>query len=323
MSAVEFLGRQSAGGRWLGTLAVLALVVAPGCKSGGSWNAKPAWWSFGQTPPAAGDGLASAPAFNGDATKPSATAKPYPTTSTPQGYALEQSSAPAADAAPVTYGVTQPPAAAAPANLAQWSPSASAPPAAAGPIAPQVGPYATTQAGPPATAAAAALPPATNEPPAALAAVPQPSPPPAVPAAAPRMADARASSPDWTGSADAVAPPANPSSRYGVAASRFSGAPDAAGSAAFPAAPAAAAPAAFPAAPSAATPAAPAAWPTELPAPGSAPLAAPPGPPVRRPDPGYRPGGTSSYRPARTSIAGGADPGVQPASFESRSAIAP
>jgi hypothetical protein len=40
-------------------------------------------------------------------------------------------------------------------------------------------------------------------------------------------------------------------------------------------------------------------------------------PPTRRPDPGYRPGGTSSYRPAKTLLAGEeADEGVQPASFE-------
>jgi hypothetical protein len=40
---------------------------------------------------------------------------------------------------------------------------------------------------------------------------------------------------------------------------------------------------------------------------------------VRRPDPVYRPGGTSSYRPSRTILAGddGAEPGaIQPVSFE-------
>ena len=41
--------------------------------------------------------------------------------------------------------------------------------------------------------------------------------------------------------------------------------------------------------------------------------------PTRRPDPGYRPGGTSTYRPSRTILAGetGSEPGgIQPVSFE-------
>jgi hypothetical protein len=55
----------------------------------------------------------------------------------------------------------------------------------------------------------------------------------------------------------------------------------------------------------------PPAAPPEAALPGSIPT------PTRRPDPGYRPGGTSSYRPAKTLLAGDEEgEGVQPASFE-------
>jgi hypothetical protein len=329
MSAVGNQPRWFAGERqWLVVLAVVSS-LASGCKSGSSWAAKPAWWSFGQTPPAAADKLGAAPAFSGDATKPSATAKAYPTTSTPQGYALDNA-APAA-AAPVTYGVTPPPQAA-PANIAQWSPSASGgpPPAAAAgasAIAPQVGRYATDTAS---AASPPAAPAVSTERPSAWAATPPPpaSQPTAPPPAAPRMADARAAGPDWTGSADAVPPPATPTSRYSAASSRFSGSADATPAAGAWPAPPAADPVPAPAAPPFAAPAAapstmPASLPAEVPAPGGLPPLAPPSQPMRRPDPGYRPGGTSSYRPARSSIAGEPGGGVQPASFESRTAIAP
>jgi hypothetical protein len=296
--------------------------LAIGCKTG-SWAAKPAWWSFGQTQPAAGNGLAAAPTFEGDATKPSATAKPYPTTSTPQGYVLDGSGGPpVADAAPVTYGVTPPPTAA-PANLAQWSPPAAAAPAAggAGAIAPQVGPYATNTAVP---ASPPAAPVAANEPAAALAAVPPMSP--AAVAPAPRMADARAASPDWTGTANAVSPP-SPSGRYGaVGSSRFAGGQDVPAAAAFSAVPADATPppaALPPASPFAIPAAAPGAVPAEVSAPEALPPLTSPAAAPRRPDPGYRPGGTSSYRPGRSSIAADDGGGVQPAAFESRTAIAP
>jgi hypothetical protein len=319
MSAVGNLGQRLARGRrWL-VLAVAASSLATGCKSG-SWAAKPAWWSFGQNQPAAGSGLAAAPTFEGDATKPSATAKPYPTTSTPQGYVLDGAGRPpAADAAPVTYGVTPPPAAA-PANLAQWSPPAAAPAAGStGGIAPQVGPYATNPAVP------ASPPVAASEPPAALATVPPMSQPAVAPATAARMADARAASPDWTGSADAVSPP-SPAGRYGAAgSSRFSGAPDAPATAAFSTGPAEAAPppaVSPPASPFSAPAASPATMPAEVPAPGALPPLTAPAATPRRPDPVYRPGGTSSYRPGRSSIAAD-DGGVQPAAFESRTAIAP
>jgi hypothetical protein len=64
-------------------LVVLLAVAAVGCKSGSSWTAKPSWWTFGGSgeDPAK---LAAAPPATTDATKPSATAKPYPTTTTPQ-----------------------------------------------------------------------------------------------------------------------------------------------------------------------------------------------------------------------------------------------
>jgi hypothetical protein len=74
------------------------------------------------------------------------------------------------------------------------------------------------------------------------------------------------------------------------------------------------------------TPAAPATLPASidpLAAPAAGPTAAPsslaPPTPTRRADPGYRPGGTSSYRPSRTILAGDAtaEPAVvQPVSFE-------
>ena len=56
-----------------------------------------------------------------------------------------------------------------------------------------------------------------------------------------------------------------------------------------------------------------------LTAPAAAPSSLAPPTPTRRPDPGYRPGGTSTYRPSRTLLAGdsGAEPAaIQPVSFE-------
>jgi hypothetical protein len=49
---------------------------------------KPSWWSFGGSAAADPAELASAPAFEGDVKKPSDSAKPYPTTTTPNGYVL-------------------------------------------------------------------------------------------------------------------------------------------------------------------------------------------------------------------------------------------
>ena len=329
-------------------LVVLA-ALATGCKSG-SWGAKPSWWSFGGTPSASA--LTAAPSFDKDKgiTKPSEAAKPYPTTNTPEGYALSDAtktdpSAPAetqaAAVAPtaVTYGASPPPAAApaapaaAPAAVAQTS------------VGPQVGPYASLQPQSPTPPPPAAIDPAGAAT-AGMAAAPafgDAAPPTAqVPAARPpaaRYADASggqawppAAAPAAPAAPVAAAAPAG-DGRYGVSTgSRFGGGP--ADFAPPPAGPAPTAPLEAPAVPPPAappiTPAAPAIAPAALvpavtpPAavpPSAAPGAVLPGaitPPTRRADPGYRPGGTSSYRPSKTILAGEepAAPGVLPASFE-------
>ena len=127
---------------------------AVGCKTGTSF-AKPSWMNFGGTPKTDADSLAAAPPYGGDIKKPSESAKPYPTTSTPSGYVITGSASPADTAAqqfqaaqpqtPVIYGSTPPPQTASSSAAAV----ASVPPAA-GPqqsipssIAPQVGPYAS------------------------------------------------------------------------------------------------------------------------------------------------------------------------------------
>jgi S-DNA-T family DNA segregation ATPase FtsK/SpoIIIE len=312
------------GGPWL--LVAIAALFAPGCKSS-SWGTKPSWWSFGGTTPPAS--LAAAPAFDGEVTKPSEAAKPYPTTETPAAYSLTDSTrtdptaGPAAnptaspsavlDPTTVTYGSTPPaaepaaPQAAPTATAAAQSPSA---------IGPQVGPYASLQP----TAPAAVDPAAAAT--AGFAAAP------AFGTAAPPAQDRYASAdpgvvaprgPDaW-----AAPPAASGDSRYGAAtASRFSGGDP---QPPFQPSPAMAepAPAAIPAAgftpggsidpaPSVPTPP-PAAAPTA----GGDVLPGGIAPPKRRQDPGYRPGGTSSYRPNRAILAGDEPPtGVLPASFE-------
>lgn len=306
----------------------LLVAVAAGCKSG-SWGAKPSWWGFGGTPQSSS--LATAPGFDKDVVKPSETAKPYPTTNTPEGYALSAATStdaarPAGTAAPalvapstVTYGAAPPLA-----PPVQPSPAATAAAAPAA-IGPQVGPYASIQ-----PQAQTPPPPGALDPAAAatagLAAAPafgDAQPPAAQPPAA-RYADARASE-TWAASPPPVAatggmqpvpaPAATTDARYGQATgSRFGTAslepPPIDPPAAAPLAPAMAAPPAT--------------------APAVAPPAAPPGnplpggisPPQRRPDPGYRPGGTSSYRPSRAILAGDEPPaaGVMPASFEAPAA---
>lgn len=312
------------------TVIVVWACFAGGCKSG-TWGAKPSWWTFGGSgqDPAK---LAAAPAFEGAIPKPSETAKPYPTTTTPNGYVLGDKPAagqvatagaqsPSIDPPTVTYG-SRPAADAGPSANTPASGFAAAP-AAAGrsPVTPQVGPYAS-------------LPGEPQQPP--LAAIPQPPShndgglPPlgaeagfasAAAAAGPpaRVADAR-NADSWP----ATSAPAD--SRYGAASgSRFSSAaltpPPADLPASQPLAPStpAAAPLATP--PMQVPPAVPA--PLEaLPAatPAAQPLPASPGSPgSRRPDPQYRPGGTSSYRPSRAILAddtpaGGS--GVQQASFQ-------
>jgi hypothetical protein len=306
--------------RGLGCALAVLGALATGCKSG-SWGAKPSWWSFGGT--AEPSSLTAAPSFDKDIVKPSEAAKPYPTTSTPDGYAL--SGATAADPArqatlpapglvapsTVTYGATPPPT-----TPAQTSPPESMATAPTS-IGPQVGPYAGIQ-----PQAQTPPPPDAIDPAAAatagLAAAPAfgAAQPPAA-----RYADARPTE-SWAASAP---PPTGPAvmgdSRYGQATGSRFGAP--AGFEPPPAAPPAAAPleplwATPPTAPLAAPPAA--AAPTMVPPPSAAGDQLPGGisPPQRRPDPGYRPGGTSSYRPSRTILASDEPPpsGVTPASFD-------
>lgn len=313
----------------------VAAALATGCKSG-SWGAKPSWWSSGGTPPASS--LTAAPSFDKDVAKPSETAKPYPTTGSPEGYALSDATKTDAGrpAAPstglvepttVTYGATPPPAAAQPAAVAPPA-SAAGSSAAASAVGPQVGPYASLQPQSPAPPAAAGIDPAGAAT-AGMAAAPafgEASPPIAqVPPAqqlgsqppAARYADASGSQ-AWPASAPpataAGSPPAGIDARYGEAnGSRF-GAPTS-GFAAPPASGFAAPPAAAPPiAPIEPPPAVPAA----APAAGGDVLPGAITPPKRRPDPGYRPLGTSSFRPGKTILTGDepAAPGVVPASFE-------
>lgn len=303
-----------------GAVAVAVALSAVGCKSGGTWAAKPSWWAFGGGDEAAK--LASAPPAPGDVTKPSATAKPYPTTTTPEGYVMANAKAdgqpaPTATAQPaepavVTYGSTPP------APAASVAGATSAPAAAGGlsSITPQVGPYASVppaEAGAPATAASYASTTsafAPGNPPAsagglqggsAFGGAATPPVDQRLDPAGTRVADARASE-SWSSPATA----ASADSRYGTATgSRFSGG----------AAPAASVPAVTSGS-----------LPAELPAtPPAQPGTIAPPTPTRRPDPGYRPGGTSSYRPSRTILAAGSadDGGIRPASFDADADTAP
>ena len=299
-----------------GLFVVLLAVAAVGCKSGSSWTAKPSWWTLGGS----GDDpakLAAAPPATADATKPSASSKPYPTTTTPEGYVMENAqragqtqvasaappaASPATEPAAVTYG-SKP---AVPA-LPPAAPQVAAASAGAGNlsgIAPQVGPYG---APPGSSPVEQTLPGATQVSSFGAAAPAE--------AAGVRVADARGA--DSWASGPAASPAAAGDSRYGASTgSRFSEAatpqpmPQTAPAAtAFP--PITPAPAAAPA--SIDPPMAPAVGPA------AAPSSLAPPTPTRRADPGYRPGGTSSYRPNRTILAGDTaeEPGtIQPVSFE-------
>lgn len=312
----HFPGQQS-----LAAIALL-LAAASGCKSS-SWASRPSWMG-GVTPSAST--LGAAPSFDKTVAKPSETAKPYPTTTTPEGYVLSDTTQTAGTAsatgpAPtepsaVTYGSTA--AAAQPADPRAYRQAPTTPATAPESITSQVGPYAALEPAsvptPSADAAATvtaglAAPPAFGE-----AAAPGTSP---VPPASERMADSRSSGwvPTPPTQPTQLAPPLQPAnqapvggqdSRYGAApASRFSG-----GSQQLTPP----APAGFvdpgtlpPAVPTA--PVLPATQPT---LPGTI------QPPTRRADPGYRPGGTSSYRPTKSLLAGEEDaPLVQPVSFDS------
>ena len=341
--------------RALFAAAVMGCVVpAVGCKTGTSFT-KPSWWTFGGTPKAEADALASAPPYGGEIKKPSESAKQYPTTSTPSGYVISGSTSPtdavaqqfqaAQPQSPVVYGSTPPPqptsAVAVAAVPATAVPSQQTAPAS---IAPQVGPYAplageaipppgqplppispstmpsmASTPGMPSTPSEATLPSTAYSNFASPSASPVQAAPPA-----PRMADARAADP--AAAIPAAALPAEAAaygaSRYsGASGSRFAGAESASFSP-----PAAAPPASYssPAEPGFPPPAA--ASPFAVP-PASSPSAAPAAPgllqpsaqPVRRPDPVYRPGGTSSYRPSRTILADDAAPlpsTVRTASYE-------
>lgn len=142
--------------RWsvvVGTVHLSCLIVliacGTGCKSGTSMGTS--WGSFGMGGPDPAT-LAEAPAFEGDTTKPSANAQPYPTTSTPDSYVLQATDQSLPDGAgdqsargmvaattpppqsPVTYGSTPPtdqPTTPSPSTVAAVSPQA------------QVGPYQT------------------------------------------------------------------------------------------------------------------------------------------------------------------------------------
>ncbi len=154
--------------RVVGLLLAAMLAVGPlGCKSGSSMGGS--WWTLGMGGPDAAT-LAEAPPFEGDLTKPSATATPYPTTSTPEGYALAETGAetgqpkagqPAPTAvaatppAPVTYGSTPPAPAGSPPAVNGKLPADRGAVAAMTPAtgaAPQVGPYQTVPTPPPAAA---------------------------------------------------------------------------------------------------------------------------------------------------------------------------
>ncbi len=128
-------------------------LTSAGCKTGTAFT-KPSWWTLGGGKADVGT-LASAPPYEGDVKKPSETAKPYPTTSTPNGYVISGSSgAPglaaqgtsAQPTAPVVYGSTPPAPTLPTASTAAVpnAPTASEPSAVGGQaLGPQVGPYAT------------------------------------------------------------------------------------------------------------------------------------------------------------------------------------
>lgn len=139
-------------------LAALAFLPAAfvGCKTS-SWAAKPSWWASNKTADASK--LSTAPAFNGDVSKPSGSNTPYPVTTTPDGYVISDregatATAAATASAPVTYGTTPPPqTAAVPTAVERGLPPAESPLSSVSPsvggASPQVGPYASSSGGAP------------------------------------------------------------------------------------------------------------------------------------------------------------------------------
>ena len=316
--------------RWsavVGTVELSCLLVliacGSGCKSGASMGTS--WGSLGMSGPDPAT-LAEAPAFEGDTTKPSATAQPYPTTSTPDSYALQPSdqalpgdqALPAMVAAtspppqsPVTYGSAPPadqPTTPAPSSVASASPQ------------PQVGPYQAVPAAVPAAVPVAAgslasAPQASGTTSRFSSAAASTSPPPMAGSAASgrfsslgdqrvaglqpsaSMAGSRFSSPPAVGSPVSPAFSQTASSEPS-SGSRFSEMPPS--SVGTPAV-------SFPETrPNAQQSVSSMNSPEESPLTTpeghpslEAPMHSPPVPPTsRRPDPGYRPGGTSSYQPA-------------------------
>ena len=347
--------------RWsavVGTVELSCLLVliacGSGCKSGASMGTS--WGSLGMGGPDAAT-LAEAPAFEGDTTKPSATAQPYPTTSTPDSYALQPSdqalpgdqALPAMVAAtspppqsPVTYGSAPPadqPTTPAPSSVASASPQ------------PQVGPYQAVPAAVPVAAGSlASAPQASGTTSRFSSAAASTSPPPMAGSAASgrfsslgdqrvaglqpsaSMAGSRFSSPPAVGSPVSPAFSQTASSEPS-SGSRFSEMPPS--SVGTPAV-------SFPETrPNAQQSVSSMNSPEESPLTTpeghpslEAPMHSPPVPPTsRRPDPGYRPGGTSSYQPAAPIIVqspesehrldgGGGRPApdqdITPASFEAQ-----
>jgi len=317
---------------------VAAAATSAGCRSGASATSAPSWWSFGGK---GGDAekLSAAPPFEGSIKKPSELATPYPTTTTPNAYAVADATGgsgqpvappalpPPAEPATITYG-SQP----SPSTTAASMPTAVTAPPAPPPIAPQVGPYA-----PLAGAAPPAVPPAAAPAQPAMAAAPAAAPPVSpgsFPATAGYEPTTAASTPDPYGLAatpalPAPVEPAAPASRYAsVPGSRFGGTSFSGPPSAAPLEPVAtlAPPVSPPPPPTAGSlPAAPplpssAPLPSPPVLPGAPPLPSPPASPLpRRPDPGYRPGGTSSYRPTRAILvesAPAAASAVRTAAFE-------
>ena len=335
--------------RWsvvVGTVHLSCLLVliacGTGCKSGASMGTS--WGSFGMGGPDPAT-LAEAPAFEGDTTKPSANAQPYPTTSTPDSYVLQATDQSLPDGAgdqsargmvaattpppqsPVTYGSTPP-------TNQPTTPSSSAV-ATVSPQA-QVGPYQT-------------VPTANSDAPDTLASASVGS----APAASAPAAFGTTSRFSTSSTSAGTPPPPVASGRFSgledqrvaglqpsstMAGSRFSSPP----AVASPVAPAfsqaepstTSATSRFSQMPS--SPGSPEAsfrktqldtqqsasattssQESSLTAPQSHPLLedpmqVPPVPPTsRRPDPGYRPGGTSSYQPASPIIVHSADPEQQ------------
>lgn len=290
------------------SIGIALLALATGCRSGTTTFAAPSWWSFGGAGGADPEKLATAPRFEGKSAdgaiaKPSQTATPYPTTTTPEGYSIAGATQgqaagpvaanPPAEQSAITYG--SPP----PATQASAPPAMPAAPAAAStPVAPpsngpQVGPYASLPGAIPTVQNSQSLAP----PPLAPAAGPAASSP--LAGSSPGAFPATAGYEPATRMADAPAPTVTDPS----AASRYSASTSSRFGGAMPQSPTgpAAAPAAVPAAPSAAAPLSPGFDPPA--APPASPAGGATAPTTRRPDPGYRPGGTSSYRPAQAILA--------------------